>query len=184
MLPDPGCYEERYRLTGRATVRLAAGLLLAAPGIVWQSRVMSVTAVIVAIPVVFSLVTVLFAMPEVIATARRMIAFRADYAGITLGHVPDNLAALRSPATFIPWAEVEKIILYPARPRGPSASAPVERIAVKRREEAGALVPRPATQTARAITGWQLDRHRLTAVAAAVAPGIPVIHAGGGPDPP
>jgi len=129
------------------------------------------------------MLTVVFAMPEVIATARRMIAFRADYAGITLGHVPDNLAALRRPATFIPWAEVEKIILYAARPRGQRASAPVERIAVKRREEAEALLPCAPTETARELTGWKLDRERLTAVTAAVAPGIPVIDAGGEPNP-
>lgn len=43
--------------------------------------------------------------------ARRVIAFRADQAGITLGAEPGRLMIRRSPAVFIPWADAEKIIL-------------------------------------------------------------------------
>ena len=50
--------------------------------------------------------------------ARRVIAFRADQAGITLGAVPGRLMVRRGTAVFIPWADAEKIILYPARPGG------------------------------------------------------------------
>ena len=39
MLPDPGCYEERYRLTGRAALGLAAGLLSVGLGILWHTPV-------------------------------------------------------------------------------------------------------------------------------------------------
>ena len=35
--------------------------------------------------------------------ARRMIAFRADQAGITLGAEPGRLMVRRGPAVFIPW---------------------------------------------------------------------------------
>jgi hypothetical protein len=38
MPPDPGCYEERYRLTGRAALGLAAGLLSVGLGILWHTR--------------------------------------------------------------------------------------------------------------------------------------------------
>ncbi len=200
MLPDPGCYEERYRPTRGAALRLALGLLSLGLGLRWQSLAISATAVILAIPVVLSALAVLFAAPGVIALACRMIAFRADYAGITLGGLPTSLAALRSPATFIPWAEVDKIIVYPARfpgpgrpgearpgealpgpglsglgLPGPGLPAPVRGIAIQRRDGAAALLPGTATRTARTITGWRLDRERLAAVTAAVAPGIPVV---------
>jgi hypothetical protein len=173
MLPDPGCYEERYRLTGSAALRLSVGLVWLGVGVFWQSPVISVTSVILAIPVIFSALAVAFAMPGVIAIARRMIVFRADYAGITLGVMPSNLAALRRAPTFIPWAEVERITLYPAYSRGQCAYALVQGVAVQRRKEAAA-----ATGTARKITGWKLDRERLTAVTAVVAPGIPIVDAG------
>jgi hypothetical protein len=178
MLPDPGCYEERYRLTGGAALRLAVGLVWLGAGIFWQSPVISVTSVVLAIPVIFSVLAVAFAMPGVIAIARRMIVFRADYAGITLGVVPGTLASLRPSATFIPWAEVERIILYPACPPSRCAGAPVQGIAVQRRTGDAGLAPGTATGTARKITGWTLDRERLTAVTAAVAPGIPIVAAG------
>jgi hypothetical protein len=47
---DPGCYEERYRLTGGAALGLAASLLaLAWPGLLWHSQVIiAIAAVLVA----------------------------------------------------------------------------------------------------------------------------------------
>jgi hypothetical protein len=187
MLPDPGCYEERYRLTGRTAARLAFGLFLIGTGIRWQPPVISATAGILAIPVIFSVLGVVFAMPGVIAICRRMIAFRADYAGITLGDMPTSLAALRSPAMFIPWDEVDRVILYRARPRRPGTQAEstaegpgtaVQGIAVQRRGGA-TVVPGP-TRTARKITGWRLDRERFAAVTAAVAPAVRIVDAGSG----
>ena len=65
MLPDPGCYEERYWLTGRAPLGLAAGLLSVGLGILWHIRV------------IFTAIALLVAIPAVIVLARRMIAFRA-----------------------------------------------------------------------------------------------------------
>jgi hypothetical protein len=47
----------------------------------------------------------------VLAIARRPVAFRADHAGITLGS--DRQLLPRRPAVFIPWADAERIILYP-----------------------------------------------------------------------
>jgi hypothetical protein len=114
-------------------------------------------------------------MPGLIAIGRRVTAFRADYAGITLADMPTSLAALRNRAMFIPWAEIDRIVLYPASaPAGPGAAPPVHGIAVQRRAEAMVLVPGPA-RTARKISGWRLDRERLTAVTAAVAPGVRII---------
>jgi hypothetical protein len=183
MPPDPGSYEERYRLTSGVALRLAGGLLLVGLGLVWQPPVISAASVILAIPVIFSALTIAFAMPAVITIARRMIAFRADYGGITLGVMPTSLAALHRPAIFIPWAEVEKIILYRSGSPRWRGNPPVQSISVQRRDGSdvpvtGAPVTGAALRSACTITGWKLNRERLTAVAAAVAPSIPVIDAG------
>ena len=122
----------------------------------------------------------------VIDLARRTISFRADHDGILLGAVPDKLSVRRGSALFIPWADVERIILYPASPRGPARRAAVQCIGVQRRAAAAPLswgneqapgcpVPRVAAWATRKITGWQLDRGRLAAAVAAVAPGIPIL---------
>ena len=183
MPPDPGSYEERYRLTSGVALRLAGGLLLVGLGLVWQPPVISAASVILAIPVIFSALTIAFAMPTVITIARRMIAFRADYGGITLGVMPTSLAALHRPAIFIPWAEVEKIILYRSGSAPWRGNPPVQSISVQRRDGTdvpvtGTPVTGAAARAAYTVTGWKLNRERLTAVAAAVAPSIPVIDAG------
>ncbi len=189
MLPDPGCYEERYRLTGQAASGLAIGLISVGLGVLWQPPI-SAAAAVLAIPVIFSAVAVLLDMPGLIAMARRKTAFRVNYAGITLGTLPDNLAFLRGSPVFIPWADVEQIILYPSGPSEPDTPARIQYIAVQRREEAAppppaGATPAPgrATPAAHKITGWRLDRERFAAVAAAVAPGVPIIEASTGPRP-
>ena len=178
MPPDQGSYEERYRLTSAVALRLAGGLLFVALGVLWQPPVISAASVILAIPVILSALTIAFAMPAVITMARRMTAFRADYGGITLGVMPTSLAALHRPAIFIPWAEVEKIILYRAGSRGRRGNPPVQSISVQRRDAAAFSAAATVSRAACTITGWKLNRDRLTAVAAAVAPSIPVIDAG------
>ena len=178
MPPNPGLYEERYRLTSRVALRLAVGLLSVGLGLAWQPSVISATSLILAIPVLFSALTVAFVTPAVITIARRMIAFRADYVGITLGVMPTSLAALRRPAIFIPWAEVEKIILYRAGSHRWCGNPPVQGISVQRRNGTASPVTGAAPRVTCTITGWKLNRERLTAVAAAVAPSIPVIDAG------
>jgi hypothetical protein len=69
-------------------------------------------------------------------------------------------------------------VLYPAPgPAEPGSGAPVQGIAVQRRNEATTV----ASRTARKITGWRLDRERLTAVTAAVAPAVRIVDAGPAP---
>ncbi len=88
------------------------------------------------------------------------------------------------PAVFIPWADIEQIVLYPAG----SGRKGVECVGVQRREGAPALpygnkwapgcpVSGVAAGAARRMTHWRLDRERLAAVTATVAPGIPIIEA-------
>jgi hypothetical protein len=182
MLPDPGRYEERYRLTG-AALGLVSALLALGLGLLWHTQL------------IFAALTVLAVIPAVLAVALRPVAFRADHAGITLGS--DRLLP-RRPAVFIPWADVERIILYPGRKAAGFgdylwASGEVEYIGVQSRDGAPALargnkqapwcpVPGVAAGATRPIKNWRLDRERLAAVTAAVAPDIPVIDARNDPD--
>jgi hypothetical protein len=176
--PDRGCYEERYRLTGRVIAGLAVSVVVVGLGFLWQS------------PVIFLVIGVILVVliaqgAGVVDLARRTIAFRADHEGILLGAVPDKLSVRRGSALFIPWTDVERIVLYPAYPRGPARRAAVQCIGVQRRAAAAPLrwgneqapgcpLPRVAAWATRKIAGWQLDRGRLAAVVAAVVPGIPV----------
>jgi hypothetical protein len=173
MLPDPGRYEERYRLTGAARV-LVGALLSVGLGLLRHT------------PLIFAALTVLAAIPAVLAIGRRPVALRADHAGITLG---SERLLPRRPAVFISWADVEQIILYPGYT---SSGNQAHYIGIQRREDALALpygnqqapwcpVPGVAAGAARQIKSWRLDRERLAAVTAAVAPGTPVIEAGNAP---
>jgi hypothetical protein len=182
MLPDPGRYEERYRLTG-AALGLVSAVLAVGLGLLWHTQL------------IFAALTVLAVIPAVLAVALRPVAFRADHAGITLGS--DRLLP-RRPAVFIPWADVERIVLYPGRKAAGFgdylwASGEVEYIGFQGRDGAPALargnkqapwcpVPGVAAGATRPIKNWRLDRERLAAVTAAVAPGIPVIDARNDPD--
>ena len=172
-------YEERYRPTSRAAVGLAASVLLVAVGFLWH------------LPVVFLLLGAALAMltaqgSGVIDRVRRTTAFRADQAGITLGAVPDKLTVRRGSRLFIPWADVERIIIYPVHPRGRSGRVVVRCIGVQRRATAeplrwgneqapGCPVPRVPAWATRMVTGWRLDRSRLAAVTAAVAPDVAIL---------
>ena len=113
---------------------------------------------------------------------------RADHAGITLGRQHYPLAS--RPATFVPWADVEQIILY----TGYQGGGPAPWIGIRRREGAPALpsgneqapfcpVPGVAAGATRRNKGLRLDHERLAAVTATVAPGISVIEASAGSGP-
>ena len=88
-----------------------------------------------------------------------------DLAGILLGGKHNRLTTRRSPAVVIPWADVEQIILYSSEP---GDQAPVQRIGIQRREGAA---------ESREITGWRLDRDRLAAVTAMMAPDVRIVEA-------
>jgi hypothetical protein len=176
VLPDPGRYEERYRLTG-AALSLAIGLLALGLAL-WHTELIVVALGVLAV------------IPAKFALARRPVAFRADPTGITLGSVgrpdsPQRLLPSRR-AVFVPWADVGQIILYTGHQGG--GGDPVQYIGIQRREGTPALpygneqapccpVPGVAAGMTRRITGWRLDRERLAAITAAMAPVIPIVQA-------
>jgi hypothetical protein len=118
--------------------------------------------------------------------ARRLVAFRADEEGITLGAVPDKLTVRRGSPLFIPWTDVEGIVIYRVYAGGRGRHAPVVCMGVQRyaaaepllwgNEQApGCPVPRVATWATRRITGWRLDRDRLATLIAEVAPKVQIL---------
>jgi hypothetical protein len=109
MLPDQGCYEERYRVTGAAIRSLAIGLIPLIPVVLSSHPVLW----LLLIPILGALA----AVPPLLAVATHKIAFRADMAGITLGS--DPLRWPRAQAdVYIPWSDVAGIVIY--RRGGPS----------------------------------------------------------------
>jgi hypothetical protein len=178
MTPDPGRYEERYGLTKRVVWTLTVVItLVSVAALVPSSLALKLIALLPA----------LFALPGVARLVSRTTAFRADIAGITLGADPADWPFRRVPAVFIPWADIERVILYRRPSRLSGEYQPY--IAVQRREGApvlprgntpalGCPVPGVATGATRPVTDWRLDRERLAAVVAMVAPGIPIVDAG------
>jgi hypothetical protein len=185
MQPGLGYYEERYRLTGSVALSLAASLLAIGLALLWHGQVIFTVAAVLG--------AALAALGGgVVHAARRAVAFRADHAGITLGAVPGKLPSGHS-AVFVPWSDVEQIILYRHK-RGGVVLREDPCIGIRRREGApplprgneqapGCPVPGVAAGASRKVTGWRLDRERLAAVTAAVAPGIPIMDAGTAPGP-
>jgi len=180
-------YEERYRLTSRAAVGLAASVLLVVVGFLWHLPV-------IFLPLGAALAVLTAQGAGVIDRVRRTTAFRADQSGITLGTVPDRLTVRRGSRLFIPWADVERIIIYPVHPRGRAGRVVVQCIGVQRRATAeplqwgneqapGCPVPRVPAWATRMISGWRLDRSRLAAVTAAVAPDVAILDTSADPLP-
>ena len=188
MVPDQGLYEERYRLTGSVALSLAVSLgmlALALHASEGEWLALSVLA--------FVSVTV----PALTAAVGRKVAFRADPLGITFGAAPLSWPGRDSDPVFIPWSDVEGIVLYsgpkaggPGEPGGPDGPGASRRqcIGIQRRPGAPRLprgneparrcpVPGLAEGATRQVVAWRLDRERLKALAAAVAPGIPIIDA-------
>lgn len=121
------------------------------------------------------------------AAAFRRVAFRVDSAGVTLGGIPPRY---RSGTRFVPWAEIERILLW--KQRLPPYGVTMRYVGVARRADAPPLAgPRAqavARVTARALTpvssdtlmasravnGWRLDEDRLAAAVRHFAPGVPI----------
>jgi len=179
VLPDHGLYEERYRLTGTVAASLAVSLVMLGIALHYSYGIWLALSLLA-----FVTVTV----PCLAAAAGRRIAFRADPLGITLGADPLSWPGRDSSPTFIPWSDVERIVLYP----GPKSREPGAKdrlcIGIQRRPGAPRLprgngparrcpVPGLAEGATRQVVAWRLDRERLTTLTAAVAPGIPVIDA-------
>ena len=183
MPPDQGLYEERYRLGRAVALSLAVSLGLLGIALLGSHGTVALA---------FSLLAfVTFTMPGLVAAGGRRIAFRADPMGITLGADPLSWPGRNNSGVFISWCEVEKIVLY-GGPRSRQSGATSRLcIGVQRRPGAPPLpdgngparscpVPGLAEGATRQVVAWRLDRERLTALTAAVAPGVPVIDASPG----
>ena len=190
---DQGLYEERYRLAGSIAASLAVSLVMIGVAVHFSYGTWMALSVLA-----FVSITV----PAVAAAASRRIAFRADPLGITLGASPLSWPGRDSSPVFIPWSDVERIVLYSGPQARELGAKDRQWIGIQRRPGAPRLprdngparrcpVPGLAEGVTRQVVAWRLDRERLAALTAAVAPGIPVIDAGAdaedpaleGPDP-
>ncbi len=177
MQPDPGSYEARYRVSRAAQRGLSASFALLPTGLALMSLYLPVALVLL----VLGAIT---ALPAVVGLAVRRTAFRADYAGVTLGaDLRDGWMLRWDRAGFVPWADVEQIVIYPGQ--GFPAGSRAPRIGIQRRQDTpelsaddrpapGCPLPRVTAAATRPVSGWRLDRDRLAAVTAMVAPGVPV----------
>ena len=176
---DQGLYEERYRLTGSIAASLAVSLVMIGVAVHFSYGTWMALSVLA-----FVTVTV----PCLAAAASRRIAFRADALGITLGASPLSWPGRDSSPVFIPWSDVERIVLYSGPKSRELGAGDRQWIGIQRRPGAPRLprgngparrcpVPGLAEGATRQVVAWRLDRERLTALTAAVAPGIPVIDA-------
>ena len=156
-MPDPGCYEERYRLTAGAAPTLGASVLMI--GLLFRTEALWAAGAVIAVALVILLGPAM--------TARRRVAFRADYAGLTLGPTPGALMIRRGRPAFVPWGEVDTIVLHLDDSGIVGREGRIGRMEIRRRDQAGGLNHE--------VSGWRLNRDRLASVTAAVAPGIPVV---------
>ena len=100
---DQGLYEERYRLTGSVALSLAVSL-----GMLALALHASETEWLALAVLAFVSVTV----PALVAAVGRKVAFRADPLGITFGAAPLSWPGRDSDPVFIPWSDVQGIVLY------------------------------------------------------------------------
>jgi hypothetical protein len=185
--PDQGLYEERYRLAGAVAFSLAVSLGLLGIALLGSHG---------SVALAFSLLAfVTVTMPCLAAAGGRRIAFRADPMGVTLGADPLSWPGRNNSGVFISWCEVEKIVLYGGPKSRQSGATNRMCIGIQRRPGAPPLpsgngparscpVPGLAEGATRQVVAWRLDRERLTALTAAVAPGVPVIDANPGVEAP
>jgi len=177
VLPDQGVYEERYRLTGSVAASLAVSLVMLGIGLRGAGGQLWLALSVLA----FVSVTV----PALAAAVGRRVAFRADPMGVTLGANPQAWPGRDNSPVFISWADVEKIVIYPAGTAGRLC------VGIQRRQGAPPLsrgneparrcpLPGVAEGATRTAVAWRLDRERLTAVTAALAPAVQVIDVSSG----
>ena len=178
MLADAGSHEERYRLTG-AALGLVSALLALGLGFLWHTQL------------IFTALTVLLAIPAVLALARPPAAFRADYAGITLG---SGRQLPHRPAVFIPLGrrredhplprpqgcQVRRLYLGQRRGRVHRSAAPGGSPGPAARQRAGSRLPgaRGRGRGNPGVADWSfLASHTRVLLCIARGPGRAVVFA-------
>ncbi|GHE60964.1 hypothetical protein GCM10018785_32570 [Streptomyces longispororuber] len=120
------------------------------------------------------------------AATKRLVAFRVDAHGVTLGGAPAKYA---KQTAVVPWQDIEAVVLWQHNVVG---GTPMAYVGLRRRpgapplpgqnarlspEETARLAPHvdhDVFLASRSVNLWTLDRERLTAAVRAFAPGVPV----------
>jgi hypothetical protein len=179
MEDDPAAYQARYGLSGRTALVIAGSAVFVVLGIMLP---MSPGVRIIDFALCGGGGLVLLG-----AAASRRVAFRVDSAGVTLGGIPPRY---RSGTKFVPWAEIERIVLW--KQRLPPYGVTMRYVGVARRANAPPLAGPRAQAVARvtaralapvsgdilmasrAVNGWRLDEDRLAAAVRHLAPGVAI----------
>lgn len=177
MDPESFVYEARYGWNGRTGLIVVASFLFVVLGF--------------AVPLSAGLRiadVLLFGVGGLLmlgVVGSRQVAMRVDAEGVTLGGVPPRY---RSGTTFVPWADIEKVVLWKQKlPHGGS----LPYVGLARRKDAPPLAGRPVRllgrimaravapqvsgdtlMASRAINGWRLDKERLATAVEHFAPGV------------
>jgi hypothetical protein len=177
MDPEPFVYEARFGWNGRTGLIIIISLVFVFLGVVLPlSPALRVTDI-----VFFGGGGVL--MLGIVSTRR--VALRVDSSGITLGGVPPRY---RSGTRFVPWADIDKVVLWKQKLAYGSSMQYVglvrrkdapplagRRVQFLGRVAAQALAPQISGDTlmaSRAVNGWRLDKDRLAAAVEHFAPGV------------
>ncbi len=120
------------------------------------------------------------------AVARRLVAFRVDDQGVTLGGAPAKYARQTA---FVPWGDIQAVLLWQQKTAGLS---PMDYVGLRRRpgapqlpgansrlsrEQTSRLAPHvdhDVFLASRHINLWKLDRRRLAEALGTFAPGVAV----------
>ncbi|GAA1234327.1 hypothetical protein GCM10009578_089780 [Streptomyces rhizosphaericus] len=125
---------------------------------------------------------------------KRLIAFRVDDTGVTLGGAP---ARYRSQTAFVPWDDITSVVIWqwrlkagapswvPAdekmdyvgvsrRPGAPPLPGPNSRLQPEQARRQAPHIDHQLLLASRAINLWRLDPDRLRAAVAAFAAHVPV----------
>ncbi len=121
------------------------------------------------------------------AWTKRLVAFRVDERGVTLGGAPAKYARQTA---FVPWQDIEAVVLW--QQHLTAGASTMDYVGLRRRAGAPPLPGQNASldrqQTTRLaghvdhevflasrhINLWSLDRGRLAEAVGAFAPGVPV----------
>jgi len=175
---DPFVYQARYGPGGRTGLVLASDAVFVFAGIVVpMSPGLRITDL------------ALFGGGGLVmlgVAASRRVAFRVDSVGVTLGGTPPRY---RSGTTFVPWAEIERIVLWKQRLAygatmryvGVARRADAPPLAGPRKQAVARVIARALApvsgdivMASRAVNGWRLDEDRLAVAVGHFAPGVPI----------
>lgn len=120
------------------------------------------------------------------AWSRRLVAFRVDDQGVTLGGAP---ARHEKQTAFVPWSDIAAVVMWQQkiadlknlnyvgvrrRAGAPDLPGPNASLSRERTDRLAPHIDHDLFRASRPINLWRLDRERLVSAVRAFAPHVPV----------